>query len=106
MLEYQKALEEMMKLDQIDRHIVLVELLEKRKIDFVELSEYYVAFLKKEREKISHQIMPLAMHLSMATEGCLDRDAARKLIYESGYFKGAPIGEQLEKEFNMQSQSK
>jgi len=99
MLEYQKALEEMMKLDTIDRHIVIVELIEKKKIDFVELSEYYVAFLKKEREKLSCQIMPLAMHLSLATEGVLDKDAARKLIYEAGYFKDAPIGKKLEKEF-------
>lgn len=99
MLDYQKALEEMMKLDTIDRHLIIVELMEKRKIDFVELSEYYVAFLKKEREKLSHQIMPLAMHLSMATEGMLDKVAARKLIYEAGYFKDAPIGDKLEKEF-------
>lgn len=99
MLEYQKALEEMMKLDTISRHIVIVQLMESKKIDFVELSEYYVNFLKKEREKLSNQIMPLAMYLSLATEGHLDISAARKLIYEAGYFKDAPIGRELEKEF-------
>lgn len=99
MLEYHKALEEMMKLDTVDRHLIIVELIEKRKIDFVELSEYYVAFLKKEREKLSNQIMPLAMYLSLATEGHLDKEAARKLIYEAGYFKDTIIGRKLEKEF-------
>ena len=103
MLEYQKALEEIMKLDTIDRHLIIVELMEKKKIDFVELSEYYVAFLKKEREKLSNQIMPMAMHLTMATEGHLDKETARKLIYEAGYFKDAAVGLELEKEFNNQN---
>lgn len=99
MINIKPALDEMMRLNSLEMNIVLIELLNVNKISFTDLSELYVNDLKKREQKLNDQIMPLAMHLVLATQGNMDPPSARKLIYESGYFKGSKIWDELEKEF-------
>lgn len=99
MINIKPALDEMMKLNSIEVAFVIIELLNKNKLSFTDLTQLYVNDLKEREKMLSDQIMPLAMHLGLATQGNLDIKAARQLIYKAQYFKDAPFGKELEEEF-------
>jgi hypothetical protein len=105
MFGYEKALEELLKVDAIVRRAVIMELLERKELSFVELSKIYVEFLQKEREHLSNKIMPLALHLAMyARKDKTDTGRnARRLIYECKYFEGSLAGAELQKEFSTEN---
>jgi hypothetical protein len=109
MLGHEKALEEMLQLNKLGVHLVLIELMEAGKISFHELAEMYIDKLRRERNKSFEHNARLGLHLG----GYCMRDntpsgkSARQLMYESGAYTGADgsgFGTMLEKEFGTQKQ--
>jgi hypothetical protein len=108
MLGHEKALDEMMQLNTLGVHLVMIELMEAGKITFHELGEIYIAKLQKERYQKQEQNAKLGLQLGLycMRDKSPEGKSVRRLIYESGAYTGADgsgFGAQLEKEFGNQN---
>jgi hypothetical protein len=96
---YNNALEDLKTWNKHFISLLFMDLLKADKIDFVGLSNLYVQDLERRNNELNAEIMPLAMHLSLALKGHGQKELAEKLLYESGYFRGSTYGDELEKKF-------
>lgn len=103
-LGHEKALAEMMQLDEIGVRLVLFELLKSGKLSFTKLTEHYVKHLEAGNTEKEHTISTLSLHLGLVAGSDKSPFAqqSRKYLYEKGLYTGndgSIFGKQLEDEF-------
>lgn len=100
-LGHEKALQEMMALNTIGVHLVLQSLLENGKLQFADFIRYYVLYLQQENNTKQHNLSDAYTQLafySVEDKTPLGKNV-RRMIYETGFFKGSKFGDSLETEF-------
>lgn len=100
-----RLFEEVKALSQIERHVLLLDLLCEKVVCFTEVSELYVSSLETKETKRNHSMGGLVLLLSMycADDATPAGKNARKHLYESGYYTekdGSGFGKKLGDEFN------
>lgn len=103
-LGHEKALAEMMQLNEIGVRMVLFELLKAGKLSFTLLTEHYVRYLESGNTEKEHTISTLSLHLGLVAGSDKSPFAkdSRKYLYEKGIYTGSDgsiFGKQLEDEF-------
>jgi hypothetical protein len=101
---YEKALHEMMQLDELGVRIVIMEMLKAGKLSYTLLTEKYVQHLEAGNTEKSATISTLSLHLGLVAGSDKSPFASqgRKYLYEKGIYTGKDgsiFGKQLEDEF-------
>lgn len=103
-LGHEKALAEMMELNDLGVRLVLKELLKAGKIAFPLLAQEYVQYLEAGNTEKEHTISTLSLHLGLVAGSDKSPFAkdSRKYLFEKGLYTGndgSIFGKQLEDEF-------
>jgi hypothetical protein len=106
-LGHEKALAEMMQLNEIGVRLVLKEMLKAGKIAFPLLAQEYVQYLESGNTEKNATISTLSLHLGLVAGSDKSPFAqqSRKYLYEKGLYTGndgSIFGKQLEDEFGNQ----
>ena len=101
---HEKALAEMMQLNEIGVRLVLKEMLKAGKIAFPLLAQEYVQYLEAGNTEKEHTISTLSLHLGLVAGSDKSPFAkdSRKYLFEKGLYTGKDgsiFGKQLEDEF-------
>lgn len=103
-LGHEKALAEMMQLNELGVRLVLKEILKAGKVSFPLLAQEYVQYLEAGNTEKEHTISTLSLHLGLVAGSDKSPFAkdSRKFLYEKGLYTGQDgsiFGKQLEDEF-------
>lgn len=103
-LGHEKALTEMMQLNELGVRLVLKEMLKAGKVAFPLLAQEYVQYLEACNTEKEHTISTLSLHLGLVAGSDKSPFAkdSRKYLYEKGLYNGKDgsiFGKQLEEEF-------
>lgn len=103
-LGHEKALAEMMQLDEIGVRLVIMEMLKAGKLSYTKLTDQYVRHLEAGNTEKEHTISTLSLHLGLVAGSDKSPFAqqGRKYLYEKGLYTGKDgsiFGKQLEEEF-------
>lgn len=110
-MRFLEAIEIMKKLKPDEISLVLIELFNAGKVDFIEVTQLYVKQLEKAKKLNNDSIASLG--LMLATYCIHDKEphgkTARQHLYESGAFggenDGSSFGKQLDEEFKNEPKS-
>jgi len=91
MIDFEKnaeLLNQIANLNSLERHKLIVDLIETGKLDFVELAKFYVNLLQKRDSQKTGSINTLGLMLGMycMTDTSRTGETARKHLYESGMY--------------------
>ncbi len=111
MLGHEKAVEEIMKLNESGVAVAMINLMEVGKINFSYLATLYVEQLQKQRQTLQAANAHLALHLGLycGKDNSATGKSSRRLLYETCAYTGADgslFGAELEKEFGNKNTNK